>query len=169
MKKIMITLLATLFLLPLVAQEEDVVKHPKAQDKIQAARIAYITERLGLTPAEAEKFWPVYREFSMKRQELRKQFTDKRKNPDPAKTTEQNEKEALEFGLTVKQRELDLEKEYSGKLLKTVPAQKVMALRKVEEDFRNILIKQIQQRQVIQQQRQLQRDRNDDRLRKRNN
>jgi hypothetical protein len=54
-------------------------------------------------------------------------------------------------------------------LLKTVPAQKVMALRKVEEDFRNILIKQIQQRQVIQQQRQLQRDRNDDRLRKRNN
>lgn len=71
--------------------------------------------------------------------------------------------------MQLRQKELDLEKEYSGKLLKVVPAQKVMELRSVEEDFRNLLIKQIQQRQVQQQQRQLQRDRNDQRFRQRNN
>ena len=41
---------------------------PEARRKIQAARIALISERLGLTPEQAEKFWPVYREFSQKRQ-----------------------------------------------------------------------------------------------------
>lgn len=168
MKKLIIILLTALFITPGIAQEEQ-IKDPKAQEKIKAARIAFITERLGLTPDEAEKFWPVYREFSMKRQELKEQYEVKRKNPDPKKTTEENEKETIAYGLQLRQKELDLEKEYSDKLLNVVPAQKVMALRRAEVDFRNLLIKQIQQRQAIQQQRQLQRDRNEQRIRQRNN
>lgn len=178
MKKIL-TLLLSLFIITYVfGQDEEIDKIDqektdkqdlKAQEKIKAARIAFITERLGLTPDEAEKFWPVYREFSLKRQELRKQFKEQRKNPDPNKTIEQNEKDALDLGLKLKQQELDLEKEYSGKLLKAVPAQKVMALRKAEDDFRRLLIDQIQKRQTLQQQRQRQLDKNDERLRQRNN
>ncbi len=170
MKNIIILLMGFFLIVPVLAQEEDFAKQdPKAHEKIKAARIAFITERLGLTPDEAEKFWPVYREFSMKRQEIKKQFKENRKNPDPAKTIEQNEKESIELGLTLKQRELDLEKEYSGKLLNVVPAQKVMALRKAEDDFRKVLLDQIQKRQMLQQQRQRQLDRNDQRLRQRNN
>jgi hypothetical protein len=33
-----------------------------ARQKIESARIALITERLGLTPEQAEKFWPIYNE-----------------------------------------------------------------------------------------------------------
>ena len=62
MKKIIIILLGFFITAAAVAQEEEpVVRDPKAQEKIKAARIAFITERLGLTPAEAEKFRPVYR------------------------------------------------------------------------------------------------------------
>ena len=170
MKKIMIMLAGLFMMATAFGQEEEIVKQdPKAKEKIESLKIALITERLGLTPAEAEKFWPVYREFSMKREELRKQYRDNRKNPDPSKTVEQNEKEALDQGLKLKQNELDLEKEYSGKLLNVVPAQKVMALRKAENDFRKMLIDQIQKRQMMQQQRQKQLDKNDQRLRQRNN
>lgn len=169
MKKL-ITLILCLFSLAAFAQEEEMAKvDVKAQEKIKAARIAFITERLGLTPAEAEKFWPVYREFSMKRMELRQQFEQKRKNPDASKPTEQNEKEMIEFGLQLKQKELDLEREYSGKLLNTVPPQKVMALRQAEDDFRRLVIKQIQHRQNMQQQNQKQRERNEQRFKQRNN
>ena len=45
-----------------------------AEQKIQAARIALITERLGLTPEQAEKFWPLYNEFSQKRKGLRQEY-----------------------------------------------------------------------------------------------
>jgi hypothetical protein len=170
MKKMMLILVSFFIAASVFAQDEEpAAVDPKAQEKIKAARIAFITERLGLTPAEAEKFWPVYREFSMKREDLRKQYRDTRKNPDPNKTVEQNEKEALDLGLKLKQNELDLEKEYSGKLLNVVPAQKVMALRKAENDFRKILIDQIQKRQMLQQQRQRQLDKSDQRLRQRNN
>ena len=36
-------------------------QEPKVREKIEAARIAYITDQLALTPEEAEKFWPIYR------------------------------------------------------------------------------------------------------------
>jgi len=170
MKNLIIILIGMLVTTASFSQEEEMIKQdPKAQEKIKAARIAFITERLGLTPEEAEKFWPVYREFSMKRMDLKKQFEQKRHTPDPSKTTEQNEKENIEYGLQLRQKELDLEKEYSGKLLNVVPPQKVMALRGAEDDFRKLVIKQIQQRQVMQQQRQQQRNNNEQRLRQRNN
>ena len=170
MKNIVTILLSFILLVPALAQEEDLDKQDtKAQEKIKAARIAFITERLGLTPAEAEKFWPVYREFSNKRQEMKREFKMNQQKPDPNRTPEENQKEAIAEGLKLKQRELDLEKEYSGKLLDVVPAKKVVALRQAEDDFRKILLDQIQKRQMLQQQRQRQLDRNDKRLRQRNN
>lgn len=166
MKHFITLLLSILLLVPAFAQdEEELVKDTKAQEKIKAARIAYITEKLGLTPAEAEKFWPVYNEFAQKRKEIRAQ----NKAIDPAKPAEQSDKEAVAAQLQLRQKELDLEKEYSNKLLNVIPAQKVMALRKTETEFRNLLIKQIQQRQAVQQQRQKQRDQTDQRLKQRNN
>jgi hypothetical protein len=168
MKTIITLLLSFVLLVPAMAQdEEDMVKEPKAQEKIKAARIAYITEKLGLTPAEAEKFWPIYNEFSQKRKELKVQYKIDRKVD--AQSTDQNQKEAVAAQLQFKQKELDLEKDYSNRLLNVVPAQKVMSLRRAETDFRNLLIRQIQQRQNLQEKRQIQRDRNDLRLKQRNN
>jgi len=43
---------------------------PETLEKIEAARIALISERLELTPEQAEKFWPIYREFGNKRKEI---------------------------------------------------------------------------------------------------
>ncbi len=164
MKSIITLLLGFILLVPAMAQDEEpVVKDPKALEKIKAARIAYITEKLSLTPAEAEKFWPIYNEFDKKREEIRLEGRIARKNPDPAKTQEDNQKDAIARQHQFRQKELDLEKDYSSKLLNVVSAQKVMSLRKTEKDFRDLLLRQIQQRQAVREQRQLQRDRKDQR------
>ena len=87
MKRTVISLFALLFLPALL-----LAQNPN-RERIEAYRIAFFTQRLKLTPSEAEKFWPVYREFSLKRQELKQQYNTKLKNPDPTKTVEENEKE----------------------------------------------------------------------------
>ncbi|MDL5047108.1 hypothetical protein QQ054_13875 [Oscillatoria amoena NRMC-F 0135] len=153
---------------PLFGQD-DQVKDPKAQEKINAARIAFITERLGLTPDEAEKFWPVYREFATKRTAIKAEFENARRNPDPKRTKEENERYLLDLNFQLKQRELDLEREYSGRILSAISPQKLIALRQAEQDFRNMIIKQIQQRQLQEQRRQQFQERNEQRLRQRNN
>lgn len=160
--KIFLLLLCTV---PAFAQDDDAVeieRDPKAQQKIKAAHAAYITERLGLTPEEAEKFWPVYREYADKKQGLRQQFREARKNG-------QDEKALLDLDLKITQQELDLEKDYSGRFQKIITPQKLMNLRQAEGDFRRLILRQIQQRQQQIERRQQMRDRSNQRLQQRNN
>ena len=37
------------------------------QDKMKAERVAYLTDVMGITSSEAEKFWPVYNEMAAER------------------------------------------------------------------------------------------------------
>lgn len=140
--------------------DEPVAQDAQVQEKIKNLRIAYISDKLGLTPDQAEKFWPIYREFSDKRREIRQEFVDARKeiktdNPDPAR-----QEELVKLGLAVKQRELDLEKNYSERLLRVISAQQMLNLRKAEGDFQRIILEQIQQRRMIQQRNETIRERN---------
>jgi hypothetical protein len=120
--------------------ERDSLRNPEARDKIRAAHAAYITERLQLTSSEAEKFWPVYREYGEKRREIHGQLRDARRSG-------ADEKALLDLDLKIKQQELDLEKEYSKRFEKIISPEKVVKLHQAELDFRKLVLRQIQQRQ----------------------
>jgi hypothetical protein len=64
------------------------------------------------------------------------------------------------MGFALKQRELDLEKVYSERLLRVISAQQMLNLRKAEGDFQRIILEQIQQRRMIQQRNETIRERN---------
>ena len=53
------------------AQEE--IPSEKRQQDIEALKVAFISRELELTPEEAQKFWPVYNQYS---KELRTTFKD---------------------------------------------------------------------------------------------
>ncbi|MEQ9466511.1 MAG: hypothetical protein RLN88_03815 [Ekhidna sp.] len=159
MKRLFI-LLATISWLGLSAQS------PEAMEKIEAAKIALITERLELTPEQAEKFWPIYREFGKQRQDIRRDFDQARKNFDPNKASEEENKKMLEMATQVKERQLKLEQEYADRILKVITTRQLNNLRKAENDFKEMLLKRIRAQQM---QRQKQQQRNDGRLRDRQN
>jgi hypothetical protein len=167
MKKIITVLLLSLIITSVMAQDKERnFRDPKAQEKIKAARIAFITERLELSPEEAEKFWPIYREFTGKRMALHQEYQQIRKNT--GTTSEQQEK-MIETGLSLRQKELDLEKEYSQKMLTVISAQRVLNLKDAEDDFRKLVMRQIQQRQMQEQRRQQNQRPNEQRQQPRNN
>ncbi|MBL0744402.1 hypothetical protein [Chryseolinea lacunae] len=169
--KAILGILFTLMILPAWAQDDDLpAPDHKAREKIQAARIAYITDQLQLTPEEAERFWPIYREFAERRKEIRQQLKELKHNQDGGtQNTEQNAQAAVETQLKVKQKELDLEKDYSGRLLKVISAQKLRTLPDAERRFRQMILEQIQRRQLQQERRQNLRDQQQQRLQQRNN
>ena len=158
MKKILIVPLL-FFMVSAFAQS------PEAMKKIQSAKIALITERLNLTPEQAEKFWPVYREFSNRNREIRKEFTQARRTFDPNSATEEENKRMLEMANTVKQQQLNLEQEYSKRMLKVITSRQLNNLRKAENDFNEMIIRRIKAQQMRKQQLQ----RNNDRLNNRRN
>lgn len=156
MKWILVAALLVALTAPVWAQDDLELPpqmDPKARERVEAARIAMISNRLGLTPDQAEKFWPIYREFALKRTEMRQEFRRAQSgldpnNPDPAK-----QQELINLGLQIKQRELDLEKDYSGRILRVISAQQLISLRKAEMDFRQMILNQLQQRRALQQRR----------------
>ena len=170
MKAIVILLFACLTL-PAFAQDEELpaAQDPKVRDKIQAARIAYITDQLALTPEEAEKFWPLYREFSEKRREVRQQLKVTKQTTDPNKTPEENERALVDQQFKAKQQELNLEKDYAGRLLQVISAQKLRTLPDAERRFRQMILEQIQRRQLQQEQQRNLKDQSQRRFQDRNN
>lgn len=167
--KALLLILSTLLVIPAFAQDDDELSphDARVRDKIQAARVAYITDQLALTPAEAEKFWPIYREFAEKRSELRQQLREITVSPD--NPTDQNDKEVVDRQFNVKQKELNLEKDYSGRLLKVISAQKLRTLPEAERRFRQMILDQIQRRQLQQERQRNLLDQSQKRLQQRNN
>ncbi len=98
-------------------------------DRIEALRVAFISERLKLTPAEAQKFWPVYNSFRNDMETLRKNFKMGPGMPPP--TADQ----ALDF----EQKKLDLKKQYKVQFEGTIGKEKVNTLFHTEEEFRQKL------------------------------
>jgi hypothetical protein len=165
MKSLLIIALITWTSVSALAQEPEEIPpsaDPEVSARIDAARAAYITQRLGLTTEEAERFWPIYREFAGKRQELRQRYRDARRQG-------ADEKELVDLGLQIRQQELDLEKDYSGRMMKVIPAQKLVRLRHAEQEFTRIILRQIQQRRNQMDRRQDIRERQQERLQQRNN
>ncbi len=122
-----------------------------AQDKIEAARIAMITERLNLSPEEAQKFWPLYNEFTNERKGLQQEYLQARKDFRQSEMNEEESERLLKLGLQLKERELDLERKYSERLNTVITNRQLIALRKAEEDFRKILLERLQERRERQQ------------------
>lgn len=130
-----------------------------AREKIESARIALITERLGLNPEQAEKFWPLYNEFRQKNESLKKEYEAAKAQIDPQTATDDEKRKLLNLGLSLKERKVDLERDYSQKMLRIISAQQMMSLRKAEDDFRRMILEQLQKRRLQQGRRNQIRDR----------
>lgn len=109
-------------------------------EKIEALRVAFITDKLKLTADESQKFWPVYNDYQDKLKAARQEF---KKQPTTF-TTDKEAQDYLDAELLLKQREYSLYKEYYEKIRKTIPIKKVAELRQAEEDFKKELLKQLQ-------------------------
>ena len=164
MKKLLIILFCLAFA-PWVRAQID----PEAKKKIESARIGLITERLGLTPEQAERFWPIYREFLTKRRDLNQNFKTSRSQIDLSTATEEQRQKLLERQLELKQKQLDLEKDYSQRLMRVIDSRQILALRRAEEEFRKRILEELQRRRAQNLQRDRLRDQSDERLRNRRN
>ena len=121
--------------------------------KLEAARIAMITERLNLSPAQAEKFWPVYNQFSQERRALQQQAIQARKGYDMQNLTEEQSKTLVKAQMQFKQDKLDLEKKYVSKINDVISSKQLVALKKAEDDFRAMILNRLEQRKRQQMQR----------------
>ncbi|MCU0435105.1 MAG: hypothetical protein MUC87_16725 [Bacteroidia bacterium] len=114
-------------------------------ERVQALRVAFLTQRLALTPAEAQVFWPVYNEYQDKRDALRKQAAEnRRKIREQAEQLSSEELTRLaDEEIRFREEDVKLQAELHAKLKTILPAKKLALLYVAEEEFKKELVKQV--------------------------
>jgi hypothetical protein len=138
-----------LFLLIAVAAMAQQKGEPgKKREKVEQLRVAYLTKHLELTTEEAEKFWPVYNEFTDKLRESKKTkmklAKELKENVDNLKDSEIKTK--TDAILSEEQKEVDLKKEYNPKIAAVIGYKRTVKLVSLEREFRQELRKELQKR-----------------------
>jgi hypothetical protein len=104
-------------------------------------RIVYLSSKLSLTAEESQNFWPLFREYHMKRETA----SVKRKSlniPSRGLSREESLRIINDY-IEVKVQQALLLEEYHKKYLEILPPQKVLELYKYDEEFNQHLLKQI--------------------------
>ncbi|MFY0252605.1 hypothetical protein ACDQ55_01500 [Chitinophaga sp. 30R24] len=112
-----------------------------AAEKIKAIKIQYLAKKLELTPDEAQKFWPVYNNYTHEVEQLiaerhDKKDLDKISNEDDDDAARKNMDKELKY----EKQMLDIKSRYSIEFQKVLPARKAGMVFKSEREFRNIMI-----------------------------
>lgn len=119
------------------------------KQQIKTLKIAFITEKLNLTSAEAEKFWPLYNAFDEKQHELKKQKMQAVRKNDESAISKMSDKDATAFLSQMENSEEELHqlrKKFTANLKTVLPATKIIQLKKAEEDFNRKLLKQYKEK-----------------------
>lgn len=107
-------------------------------DKIKAAQIAYMTQKLDLTPDEAQKFWPVYNQYFKEVEILVKERKEGKENRALSSTDD----------LNYEQRLVNIKTRYNKEFLKVLSPSKTRTVFRSEREFHEILIQQLRDRQT---------------------
>ena len=114
------------------------------RDKIEELRVSFITQKVNLTSQESQQFWPLYNEFNDKLDNLKKTYRlNYIKNFNADIISDKEAEALLTAELILKQKELDLNKEYYEKYKKILPIKKIALIKMAENDFKKELIKTI--------------------------
>lgn len=122
---------------------------PQKMELIKTKKIAFLTEQIGLTCQEAERFWPIYNELDKQRFLIMEKKRDLERNcetPNAALTEADYRKLAIELA-SAHAKEGKLIEEYNLKLLNVLPAEKVVKLYLAEGKFRANLMHEFRKSQ----------------------
>jgi len=117
--------------------------HEDRWEKMKAEKVAFLTTQLALTSAEAEKFWPIYNEMEKQRwdaQKARRELENKVSEAEESLSENEVVKLTRDFAGSMA-KEGALMSGYNEKLLKVIPAKKVLKLYKAENEFRMNMIR----------------------------
>lgn len=146
-RKVFIILLMLFFSVNSFAQGRGERQQDNMRQKIEAQKVAFITNKLDLTPEEAQSFWPLYNEYELKRRNIQKELVSE-PPPPPEEIWQMSEKESeqmIQDHFLQAQAMLDLKIEFYEKIKNVISVKKIIILFEAEKEFKRILFERIQE------------------------
>lgn len=135
-------ILLSLFLC--VTQVVSAQRHQGKNNEIESYKVAYLTNKLELSPDEAKVFWPIYNNWQKEQADLRAERIQKMisfKKIDEIDELSDNQVEALLANeLNFKQKALNIERKYYLQLKSGLPIKVVGRYYRAQESFKKELL-----------------------------
>lgn len=117
------------------------------REKIESMKVAFLTEKMDLTPEEAQKFWPIYNQYKNEMKALR---NEKKELSDDSITDFKSMSDAqalklIDEKLVLDQKLVDIKKKYHQQYKNIFSPQKVAMLYHADNQFKAFLLKKGQQ------------------------
>ena len=139
MKTLSIICILAISITTVFAQDDE--SRERLKEKMKAQSAAYITQKLELTEAESQKFWPIYNSYRDEIQKERSSVSAPSKN-----LTDKEADEFIDYQLESKTREIDIQKKYVQKFKTAIPSRKIVMLYNAEREFKENVISNIRER-----------------------
>ncbi|OFY39852.1 MAG: hypothetical protein A2X18_02485 [Bacteroidetes bacterium GWF2_40_14] len=150
MKKTIISIIALCFITGAYAQENEQSKQQREKaryEQVISAKIAFFTTALGLTPQEAEAFWPIYNNYWKEREMIHKRIQTSlmvmNKYLGDEKKSDSDIKKIIEIYINHISSDGAVQKKYQEEFLKVLTVRQVAKLYTAEEEFRMKMIHQL--------------------------
>jgi hypothetical protein len=118
-----------------------------AAERIEAMKIAYITQEVGLTPQEAQAFWPIYNQYSEELKKLQKarasDLMEARLNFN--QLTDAQMETLVDRYVEHEVNEAEIRRRYLLQFKKVIPIRKVALLLRAEMSFKRVLLQRLRE------------------------
>jgi hypothetical protein len=148
MKNLIITTLMMLVFVH-ISRAQPEQRGEKKQEKIEAFKIAFFTERLQLTPEESKAFWPIFNQFENERDALKDKY-----DLDNQKLELMSDKDveaAIMQHMDMEEQLVKLRRDYTRRFMEVLPIRKVAMLQRIDNDFKRALLEEIKKRREARQ------------------
>lgn len=111
--------------------------------KIQAQRVAFITDRMGLTPSESERFWALNNEYEDKQKTIRERYKPRKlvENMSDAEADQ-----LINSRLDMESELLTLRREYVRRFREIVSPRKLVRFEKADREFKLFVLQKASER-----------------------
>lgn len=124
------TLIMSIFIIG-ISLGQDGEHSGKVKERMKAQRTAFITQKLELTESEAQKFWPIFNEYTAERKAIKSE-----KNQQVSlQTSDKDAEMAINNYFEAKNKELEIQKKYVARFKTVLPTNKVAMLLNIQKDF----------------------------------
>ncbi|MFO7823286.1 MAG: Spy/CpxP family protein refolding chaperone [Cyclobacterium sp.] len=104
------------------------------REKLDAAKVGFITNRLSLTPEQAEKFWPLFNEHEENRMSMMREMRSISRKSE-AEISNEEARELIKSRFEIQMKLLNAEKAFLEKISETLSPVQALRLNEVNRDF----------------------------------
>ena len=140
----------TLFITTILMMSIGAMAQPEGgmdREKIEQLKIAFLTEELDLSKAEAQQFWPAYNEFDAAKEKIEEQIhTEVKTMKKKESRTSKEVSDSIAKVSGLKKQLIDLESSFYNECLPILGAEKTFTLMGADKNFRKKLAERAHER-----------------------